>query len=623
MIGLFGIRFAEAERPADLAAMAGAADPERYRIEALEGCGIGLGAVLHKSGPAGSLVQGDDVDVAVCGEILNTADLAEGLPEAADAIDAALLIRALYRAGALSRLAGANGLFAAALRDRARHRLVLITDRYCSFPIHIHATERRLAFAGQLATLLAEGGVPRKASAAGLAQLFTLQRTIGRETNIAGVEALPAATILTAGPDGVSEERYWELRWEPAFESETEAAAALADALRAALARQTGHGAEAPGLLLSGGLDSRMVLAASPPGSLACFTTAGYAENPELAIARQLGEAHGKSFTPLTVEPSETLAVLDRTTLDCNGLYPASTQISVFMPAVGEACDVALTGHGLDYTFRGYYMPARFLNLAGSKTRLPALRPVPGRPAGADVLANLRQGPPQSTIERILRPEAADFWWSSQARSLNTVLAPWLDSAEPLNAWDAFILHALSKHYAFTGMMAVRAACNLRLTTYDSAVFQVYLGMPPAWRVRAGVALSAMRRLSPGMARIANANTGSAADLGPWKEVGYVLARAAGRRLGLVRRDALPSAMHSAGSWQNINTLYRQDPEHRRLFQEIRARTDTLSFGLLSAQDLAEVIDEHLAGRGDHGKLLRFLMTFDSWTRQTGLSGSD
>lgn len=618
MIGMFGLRFAEIGRLADLDSMASAVDADRYAVIRSAGPGCALGAVHHKRGPGFARFEENGLEVLICGELFNSAEL---VPESGGAANAAAVVASLYRSNGLTRLRDANGLFSIAIHDRDAHRLVLITDRYCGYPIHVHKTSERIVFAGQLAVLLAEGTVPRKADPAGLAQLFTLQRTMGRDTNLAAVEAMPAATIRTIDRDSDRETRYWDMAWSLAYESERDAARAMAEALQAAVVRQSGTGAEAPGLLMSGGLDSRMVLAASNPGSLACFTTASYAENPELAIARQLADAHGRSFSPMLVEPSSTLDVLDQTTVDSNGLYPASTQFSAFLPDVGRACDVVLTGHGLDYTFRGYYLPARFLKLAGSSTRLPALRQVPARPTGADVLGNLRQGPPKQTIDRLVLPQRADFWWSSQADRLQGVLAPWLESDEPLNAWDAFILHSLSKHYAFTGMMAIRAACNLRLTTYDKDVFSVYLGMPPAWRIRANVALGAMRHLSPAMARVANSNTGWAADIGPWKEIFGVLAMAAGRRIGLISAPKVPTAMHSAGSWQNLGDLYRHDPKHRAHFQDIRNRLDGLCFDLLSKDAMAACIDEHLSGSRSHAKLLRHVLTHDAWVRKFGIDG--
>ena len=58
--------------------------------------------------------------------------------------------------------------------------------------------------------------------------------------------------------------------------------------------------------------------------------------------------------------------------------------------------------------------------------------------------------------------------------SFDTVLAPWIDTEEPINAWDAFILGQVSQHYAFSGMMAIRAASNLRIPAFDNRVFEIY-----------------------------------------------------------------------------------------------------------------------------------------------------
>ena len=125
----------------------------------------------------------------------------------------------------------------------------------------------------------------------------------------------------------------------------------------------------------------------------------------------------------------------------------------------------------------------------------------------------------------------------------------------------------------------------------------------------------ALEKISPAAYRMANANTGFRLGLHPWLEVGALMGRAALRRLRLVRRPAAPSAFHSTGSWQNLATLYRDEPLHRAHFQAIRGRLDGLSFGVLDHDSLGACIDEHLDGRINHSKLMRQLLTHDSWVR--------
>lgn len=618
MIGLFGICCASPDAPVDIRSMAASVPPPLAATSAGEH-GAAIGAAGHAAVDRHLVTESADRrwQVAAIGRLHDCHRLL-GVPGGGDSFNVADVILELASSDRLDALKDANGLFCAAIVDRREHRLTLVTDRFAGFPIHVWHGPDRLVFAGQIQVLLAAGGVPRKADADGLAQLFTLQRTIGRTTSVSDVWSIPAATVLEYDGRRIVERRYADLTWARPDFDEKEGAQRLAMALRAAVAREVGAGSGA--LLLSGGIDSRLLLAAARPGSLSCWTTASYAENPELAIAAELARRYGAEHHALIVDPADTLGVLERTTVESNGLYPASTPMSAFLPIVGAAASTILTGHGLDYTLRGYYLPARFVEIAGSRTRLPRLRQIPARPTGGDVLRNLRQGPPLKTIERIVATGRRDTWWRGLEEAFDRTLRPWLESADPYNAWDAFILHALSKHYAFTSMMSVRAVGYLGMPAFDREVFDIYLRMPPAWRCSGKMVKDALRLLAGDAARIPNANTHFRADLHPWIEIAALFGRAALRKTRILQRPWKPSQMHSIGSWQDMGELYRQDPGHRQRFEEIRARLDALCFGAISVDGLAACIDEHLSGRATHTKLLRQLLTHDAWVREFGIT---
>lgn len=610
MIGLFGVFRREPLAPADLAAIV-ASVPAHFETEGPAGPGAALGRVWHaKGGDSSRAISPDgELEAVACGAIYDGSD--EDL--------AALLLR-VVRDGTTDALAVVNGQFCGAVYERKAHRLTLVTDRLATFPLHWYERDGDFVFATQLRTLIAGPDAPRRADRDTIAQLFTMQRTIGTGTPIAGVTALPAGCLFTVDRDGHQERRYWSLAWRVAHRSQEEAADALAGALRNAVARQSKN--VNTGLLLSGGVDSRLLLAAAPERVLSCWTTASFSGNPELEKAKQIAAMFGAEHHALVVPPSETLSVLEQTVVESGGLYPASTPMSVFLPTVGESCAAALTGHGLDYTLRGYYLPAKFLDVAGSHTRLPVLKAIARRPRGKDVFENLRQGPPRAVIDRIVRNDRREAWWRGQEAAMDAVLAPWLESDDPYNAWDAFLLHAVSKHYAFTGMMSVRAVCNLHLPAFDNEVFELYLGLPPAWRCSGRVVQLALRRLSEEAARFPNANTNFRADLHPWLEIAGLVGRAALRKVGLTRRPQTPGSIYSAGSWQNVPALYRDEPGHRKRFQEIRDRLDSLSFDLFNTDALAVCIDEHLGGVAGHTKLLRQLLTHDAWVREFRIVGS-
>ena len=592
MIGLMGCYRANPAAAADIAPML-ASLPVTLTAETVAAGGGAFAHAAHGPGRSGGIAREGDLMALVCGEIFNL-DSFDAAPDSA----AALLLN-LTKYDRLDRLAAVNGQFSAAVYDCATHRLRLVTDRLATFPLHYWQGPDELVFATHLHTLIAHPNVPRRADGEALAQLFTMQRTIGRTTPLADIAAMPAAAIFDFDTSGRRERRYWDLAWRERDFSLSEGAELLADAMGNAVARQT-RGARV-GLLLSGGLDSRAVLAAAEKGRMSSWTTASYDANPELALAREVASKHGSEHHTLIVEPKDTLAVLDQTVIESSGLYPASTPMSAFLPKVGVQCDSILSGHGLDYTLRGYYLPSRFAEIAGSRTRLPALRPISAHPTAAEVLNNLRHG---------------------LTAHMEDALAPWLESDEPYNAWDGFILHAVSKHYAFTGMMAVRAVGDLRLPAFDNDVFDIYLRMPPAWRCNGRMMQIALRHLSPAAYEMANANTGFRLGMHPWLEVGALMGRAALRRLHLISRPSLPSAIHTTGSWQNLGVLYREESAHRAHFKAIRGRLDGLSFGVLDHDGLRACIDEHLEGRANHTKLMRQLLTHDSWVRMFSIESA-
>lgn len=619
MIGPFGLFHADPAQPADLDAMAARAAPELCAA-VLPGKGAALGRLAHAADGGHGVCDetASGISAVASGTIYNASELCPQL--GSGETDPARLVAALYRDDRLDELARANGQFCAALLDRGQHRVVLITDRLATFPIHLWQSDEEVAFASSIYLLLGDVRIGRRADPDALAQLFTMQRTIGTDTSIAGVRALPAATIASFTRDGRSDRQYWKLAWSNGRASAADYGAALNAAMRKAVGRAQSAGAD--GLLLSGGLDSRWLLAAARPDGLDCWTTASYPQNPELAIASDIAAMVGAQHHACIVDPPDTLTWLDDAVRDNGGLFPASTPFAAFMPEVARASSAVMSGHGIDYTLRGYYLPARFLRVGGSSTRLPALRAIPRRPTGADVLNNLRQGPPLSTLKRVVAPAWKDRWWSGLEAAMQNTLAPWLGSDQPYNAWDAFILHAVSKHYAFTGMMSVRARTNLHMPAFDNEIFDIYLQMQPSQRCAGRAVQLALRRTNPAMAHRPNANTDFPADRRPWLETASLLGRAALRRAGIARRVELPGSAHSAGSWQNIGLLYRDDPGHRAHFLDIRNRLDALTLGVLDADALAACIDGHLDGSLSHTKLLRQLLSHDAWVRLYAIEGN-
>src|SRR6266545_766461 len=103
-----------------------------------------------------------------------------------------------------------QGMFAFALWDRPRHRLLLARDRLGIKPLYYAITERELLFASEIKALLAAGGIRPTFNEAILPEYLGTRYVAGEDTFFKGIKALgPGRTLAWAPDDGLAERRYW------------------------------------------------------------------------------------------------------------------------------------------------------------------------------------------------------------------------------------------------------------------------------------------------------------------------------------------------------------------------------------------------------------------------------
>jgi asparagine synthase (glutamine-hydrolysing) len=166
-------------------------------------------------------------------------------------------------AGDDRRLASLNGTFALVVHLRARGEVFLITDRTASRRLYYGVREGRLWFSSRLARLRTCGFRLRFAESQ-LIQYLTF-RCVLEGTILEGVERLPGASVLRWSGDGLSVHRYgeWEFEEDGSSPVESSRQAWLEELSRlwsGAVSRWIPPGTD-PLLSLSGGLDSRLILA--------------------------------------------------------------------------------------------------------------------------------------------------------------------------------------------------------------------------------------------------------------------------------------------------------------------------------------------------------------------------
>ncbi len=299
------------------------------------------------------------------GEIYNHTELRRRLEQKGrrftTASDCEAILRA-YEEYGLDCVQHLRGMFAFALWDEARRRLLLARDPLGEKPLYLFEREGELLFASEMKALLRSGRVPFELEPEAVDLFFHYQYVPEPRTAIKGVRKLDAAHILVVNVEGwrVEEKCYWRMDDAPPVEGD--APALIREQLETVSEIVTR--ADVPvGVALSGGLDSSVVAAFAARGSsqtLHAFSV-GYAGRPkaldERDEARALAHHLKLPFHEVEIETKEVVEFFPELNYwrdDPVADYAGHAYYAVMRRAREEGVPVVLQGQGGDELFWGY-----------------------------------------------------------------------------------------------------------------------------------------------------------------------------------------------------------------------------------------------------------------------------
>jgi asparagine synthase (glutamine-hydrolysing) len=332
--------------------------------------GVGLGhrrlAIVDVAGGRQPMTNEDGSLWIVCnGEIYNHLALREALEERGHRYrtrsDSETILH-LYEEEGDACVERLSGMFAFALWDRARSRLLLVRDRLGIKPLYYVRTRRELLFASEVKALVSAGVRP-VLDRDRLPELLASGFVSGESTLFAGVRRLAPGTLLTWSrvSGRVETRRYWRVpeAGDGIAPSLASAGAEVRKRLDAAV--ESHLMSDVPlGLFLSGGIDSAGLLGAMTRLAREPVRTfaVGFAEPEadELPYARLAARAAGAVHREVVVPPEAFFRVLPRLVWheDEPIAFPSSVPLYFVSRLAGEDVKVVLTGEGADELFLGY-----------------------------------------------------------------------------------------------------------------------------------------------------------------------------------------------------------------------------------------------------------------------------
>ena len=547
------------------------------------------------------------------GEIYNFQSLRKDCEAAGDVFKShsdTEVILALYRRHGIGCLKFLRGMFAIAIWDEQRQQIFLARDRVGKKPLNYAVTKAGLAFCSELHPLSHHPGVDNGMDLEALELYLQLQFIPAPWTIYRGIRKLPPAHYAVYDRDGLKIEPYWEIDYRDKIQiSEADALDALEDKLTEAVRLRMI--ADVPlGALLSGGVDSSVVVALMAKLSKEPVNTfsIGFEEEAfnELPWAQQAAARCGSLHHPEIVK-GEVEHLLPTLARHYGEPFADSSAIPSFFvsAAARRHVTVALNGDGGDELLGGY--PRYWLS--GSTLRASALLGGSIRPADLATLApRLLNGKtiPMRVVRKLLmqyvNPELrsvllfAGFWDDPIRRELlpndSDMLLPdwrrnWLERAFAHAANPVDRMLWMDNHTYLPGDLLVKMDiasmhCGLetRSPLLDHEVIEFCARLPVQYKVKDRVGKYLLKKLA---ARY------FPADFVHRRKMGF----------GVPLGDWLRGPLH--------NVL----------------RETLLDAGLmapLSAAVIERTLREFEAGGNDHESRLWALLMFGVWRRQQGVS---
>jgi asparagine synthase (glutamine-hydrolysing) len=434
------------------------------------------------------------------------------------------------------------------IHDAPRGKLYLRTDPAGALPVYSCECSGMPVWGSHPDVLAAVAGETGRADAVSLAEFILASTVTPPFTYYERIRAVEPGTLIVFDlPEKrQSQRRYFTFDFQGDPKTpEDELADVLAVAWRQAVRRRTLPRFGRPVVALSGGLDSRLILAAMSQPERALAFTCYDAPNRELQYARSIARAVGAAFLPLQRSPDYYGENAEAGVRISGGMgtFANNHFLGVLERLHAEGLQTMLTGCYCDYLFKALPLNRRIHWFSGRETVAPFAdafyfsRWIPDTPLATQVLQRWEDRFPAALRERqddatlfeveVRRTFPLSYEGDNQQRLVPQRMTGW---CPPL---------------------------------VDLELLRVYRRIPPSMKLNRGLFLKAARRVLAGSpaGRVPDANTGARLSASPLEVALFSNWLRIRRRLRAVRRS-----LASDEAWPDWHYYYRHSPVLERLW---------------------------------------------------------
>lgn len=584
---------------------------ERHKIELYASRGTGLGrAHLGIFNPQPQPIFNEDSTICIMmdGEIYDYQDLKEELVSKGHTFsidnDPEFILH-LYEEYGSNFVHKLNGSFSLIIWNEKSQKLLIASDRYGSRPVYYTNRNGYLLFGSEVKAILQDRTFKKTVDDRSVAEFFSFGYILGNKTFFRGIELLPPASIMTYAADEISIEQYWDFDFNKKYEDHPEEfyIEKLSGLISQAVERQM-NGNHRIGALLSGGLDSRTIVASIHKRHYPIHTfTHGRPGCNDARFAQMIADKLGTNHHFFEFKPDDMVSQAERMVYITDGMLNVihAQRMQTYSEIAGYI-DVVLHGWIGDAT-TGAFLEGLLANLINiERDNVKIFKRV------CDYMPVDLPGALFNSSYFPLVKENLEFSEKYISRTGENVKLP-------SNRLMYYNFKERNRRLISTGFIFMRNFLEVRIPFSDYDYVDFIFNIPPAFKIDQMLYKKMILAAFPHLRNVPSQATGVPLYKSNLRiQLSLFSKQMINKAVKKIRKSVLFSDgdvhLVDYGRWM------RTDKKLKDYILSILLDQRTLGRPYFNAEYIKKIVDSHMKGEEDYSVLIGLLLTFELWNRQ-------
>lgn len=497
-----------------------------------------------------------------------------------------------------------NGSFVISILDTKNNKLLIANDRFGLRPLYYAQADDKLLFASEVKAILKDETFKREINDDAVAEFFTFGQLLGSKTFFKGIDVLLPASIFTWTDGKISIRQYWDFEYAETAQNYSEEyyVEELIKLFKKAVERRL-KGRHRLGLFLSGGADSRAVLAAIDrkyPVTAINFTFSGMDNTPD--IVKNVAKIKGTDLRQFNIESDIFIEFAKKGVYLTDGMVPVLHihELSL-LDEFKDCADVILNGWEPETTFKGKFVDKRILSVKNDEELYKLLY---------DKYAVIDDKTVSSLFSEGYDCKVHEVSFQNLKKEIEKI-----KNTHPANKNDIFVFLNRELRSMQLGAVYKRIKFEDREPFRDNDLIDFALKIPLELRYKQHLYYKFLMKLSPELFNVEISPANSKINSCLYKV--YSLKKAATRKIidivkiksrGLIKvpvKDDYPDY----GEW------IRENKKLKMQVEDILLDERTLSRRYFNRDFIIRMVKDHMIYKKDYTQAIFILLTFELWYR--------